>query len=62
MFLIRSAASLPKLSNMSDEEEYQVEKILDHAVKRGKHLYLIKWEGYGSDANTWEPLGKQFVV
>lgn len=47
---------------MSDEEEYQVEKILDHAVKRGKHLYLIKWEGYGSDANTWEPLGKQFVV
>lgn len=44
---------------MSDEEEYQVEEILDHQIKRGKHLYLIKWEGYGSDSNTWEPLGEQ---
>ena len=43
---------------MADEEEYQVEQILDHTFKDGKHLYLIKWEGYDSDENTWEPRGE----
>lgn len=37
-----------------DEEEYNVEKILDVKVEKGQKYYLIKWEGYTSDDNTWE--------
>ena len=41
-----------------EEEEYEVEKILDWAWKDDKQQmeYLIKWEGYDSAENTWEPL------
>ena len=38
-----------------DGNEYEVESILNHR-KRGKKLeYLIKWAGYDSSQNTWEP-------
>ncbi|ORX50348.1 hypothetical protein BCR36DRAFT_583470 [Piromyces finnis] len=36
------------------EEEYNVEKILDVKVEKGQKFFLIKWEGYSSDDNTWE--------
>ncbi len=36
-----------------EEEEYDVEKILDH---RRSASYLAKWKGFGNDENTWEPL------
>lgn len=35
---------------------YNVEKILDKKKISGKVLYLVKWEGYTSDDNTWEPV------
>lgn len=38
----------------SEEEEYIVEKVVDKRIKGGKVQYLLKWEGYGSDSNTWE--------
>jgi len=38
------------------EEEYTVEKILDRRLGKKKRVeYLLKWEGYESDDNTWEP-------
>lgn len=38
------------------EEEFKVEKIIDkRKTKRGKIEYLIKWEGYPDEDNTWEP-------
>jgi hypothetical protein len=39
------------------EEEYKVEKILDMKQKgRGHKMhYLIKWEGYPTSDNSWEP-------
>jgi ATPase subunit of ABC transporter with duplicated ATPase domains len=40
----------------SDEDIYNVDKILDIQVHNGVEHYLVKWEGYGSDQNTWEPL------
>ncbi|KAG4068848.1 hypothetical protein HA402_004996 [Bradysia odoriphaga] len=33
---------------------YEVERILDHDAVN--HLYLIKWKGYGTEFNTWEPI------
>ena len=37
----------------SDDEEYQVERIVDHTIKNGIDYYQIKWKGYDSDSNTW---------
>lgn len=55
----------------SSKPEYEVEKVLDRRVKRNLTLYLVcshfiqflricihfevKWKGYSSDENTWEP-------
>jgi hypothetical protein len=41
------------------EVEYVVESILNHRVvggqKRPQRQYLVKWEGYGPEHNSWEP-------
>ncbi len=41
------------------EVEYVVESILNHRVlgagKRPRKQYLVKWEGYGPEHNSWEP-------
>ena len=39
------------------EEEYEVEQVLDMKQKgRGrKTYYLIKWKGYPTSDNSWEP-------
>lgn len=50
----RVATSAPeKLS----KDVYVVEAVLDSSIdsKTGEHLFLVKWEGYGRDGNTWEP-------
>uniref|UniRef100_A0A8B9Q9V6 M-phase phosphoprotein 8 n=1 Tax=Apteryx owenii TaxID=8824 RepID=A0A8B9Q9V6_APTOW len=41
----------------SDEEEdvFEVEKILDVKTEGGKILYKVRWKGYTSDDDTWEP-------
>jgi len=35
---------------------YEPEEIVDTRHKRGKKEVLVKWVGYGSDDNSWEPL------
>jgi hypothetical protein len=38
-----------------ESDEYIVEKILDHKVDKGVHLWRVRWRGYGSEEDTWEP-------
>jgi hypothetical protein len=35
--------------------EYKVEAVLDSRLHHGKLEYLVKWEGYPNEENTWEP-------
>lgn len=39
-----------------DDNYYEVEKIIDRRIKKGKKEYLIKWKGYSENESTWEPL------
>jgi hypothetical protein len=42
-----------------DEEYFLIDRVLDHCIrKRGRRSYreyLVKWQGYGSEHNSWEP-------
>ena len=40
----------------TDDNIYDVEDILDKAKRFGHDIWLIKWQGYPSKRNTWEPL------
>ena len=43
---------LPKIVN--GEEEWIVEEILDSRMVNRKLRYLVKWEGFGIEHNSWE--------
>lgn len=46
-----------KKSNSKEKNDiYFVDRILDKKRRNGKTFYLIKWEGYGPEQNSWEPL------
>ncbi|KAM9204691.1 M-phase phosphoprotein 8 [Mergus octosetaceus] len=38
-----------------EEDVFEVEKILDVKSEGGKILYKVRWKGYTSDDDTWEP-------
>jgi hypothetical protein len=38
------------------EQEYEVEQILNNKWVSGKPYYLVKWKGYDTSENTWEPI------
>ena len=61
-----SGAVLPKkvpishVSKTSDSSSdtspmFFVERIINHREYQGQYLYLVKWLGYDSSSNTWEP-------
>ena len=35
------------------EGEYEIEKILDTRIRRGKEEILVKWKGYPDSENSW---------
>ncbi len=50
----RRQNSLPPLELVDGKEEYIVEKVLNSRMFRRRLQYLVKWEGYGTEHNTWE--------
>ena len=56
---VRPEVTLPESFEIDGDEYWSVESILDHRVRgRGRNRrteYLVKWKGYGSNENTWEP-------
>lgn len=54
-----SAIQTARATNTDDEEsrEYIIEKILDKKIdSKGFVRYLVKWQGYSSKDNSWEPI------
>jgi hypothetical protein len=50
----RHAPPPPPPELIDGEEEYIVEEILDSRMFRWRLQYLVKWDGYGVEGNTWE--------
>jgi hypothetical protein len=48
----RSAADS---ADTDSETTYAVEKILRRRMTGGRKEYLVKWVGYASSENSWEP-------
>jgi hypothetical protein len=42
-------------ASAEDEKEFVVEKVVGHRIINGKAEYFIKWKGYPTKCNTWEP-------
>ncbi len=40
---------------IDNDIKYEVEEVLDSRLYRRKLKYLVKWEGYPHEDNTWEP-------
>ena len=49
------ADEIDKKSKEQEEDFYEVEKIIKMKIQKGKNLFLVKWVGYPSSENTWEP-------
>jgi transposase InsO family protein len=44
----------PPAEVLEGEDEYEVEKILDHRKARRLHEFLVRWVGYSPEHDTWE--------
>ncbi|QRW21868.1 Retrotransposable element Tf2 protein [Rhizoctonia solani] len=51
----RTFKNCPPPVTMDREEEYKVEGVTDMEKRDGKWFFRVKWKGYGSEENTWEP-------
>ena len=48
----------PLYAAKRDDHQYTVEKIIKHRgvpTNKTKMSFLVRWAGYGSDTDTWEP-------
>jgi hypothetical protein len=50
-------ATLAQNIKLTDKtKEYKVEQVLDMQIVNNQSFYLIKWKGYDTSKNTWEPI------
>ena len=52
----KPAGAMANAAAESDEEVYDVEKVLEKRAVGGGFEYRIRWLGYGPAHDTWEPL------
>ncbi|EGO04631.1 hypothetical protein SERLA73DRAFT_41425, partial [Serpula lacrymans var. lacrymans S7.3] len=45
----------PVVVTQEGEEEFEVERVIDAHLKRGKLEFLVLWKGYGDEDRMWEP-------
>ncbi|XP_071942059.1 chromobox protein homolog 3-like isoform X2 [Antedon mediterranea] len=45
----------PKVADEGEEEEFQVERVINKRIVKGKTEYFLRWKGYTDVDNTWEP-------
>ena len=51
----QKACPPPPEEMVDGEEHYIVEQVLDSQLMRGQLQFLVKWEGYGYEENSWIP-------
>ena len=44
-----------KAPSTKAQSKFVVERLVEKRKKRGKVEFLVKWRGYPTSANTWEP-------
>jgi hypothetical protein len=47
--------ALPPGPINEDDNQYIIERILQHRSYKGRRQYLIRWLGYTMEDDTWEP-------
>ena len=52
----RTATNIQFQNAEEENTEYEAEKIEDFKRVSGKPHYLVKWRGYPTSENTWEPI------
>ena len=54
--MLRISAEMDEHEDDEEDEEFEVEMILDSRTDdRGNVEYLVKWKGWSSKYNSWEP-------
>ena len=45
----------PPPVTIDEEDEYEVEALVAHRVRRGTREHLVRWRGYDASEDTWLP-------
>jgi hypothetical protein len=51
----REGQEPPEPVEIDDEEEWLVDSVLEARKSRGKRMFLVRWEGFTREHDSWEP-------
>ena len=40
---------------LPETDDFVIDKILAHKIEKGENLWKVRWRGYGSEEDSWEP-------